>query len=119
VLIRNARNVFRASQIGNGAWIDARFRQWNASFPDDQASCPRNLLGALTWAYLVDERNPEWLAMIGAVFHETIDTYKRDYGYLRHPYGEQEGSNAGGIELRFLGELLNHLVPHLALETDE
>ena len=118
VLIRNARNVFRSSQIGNGAWIDARFRLWNASFPDDQASCPRNLLAALTWAYLVDDRNPQWLAMICEVFRVTKATYKREYGYLRHPDGVQEGTNAGGIELRFLGELLNHLVPHLAIDSE-
>ena len=113
LLIRNARNVFRSSQYSNGAWIDARFRLWNPSFPDDQASCPRNLLAALTWAYLVDDRNPVWRAMIASVFEKTISEYKYDYGYICKPEGVEDGPNLGGMELRFLGELLNHLVPHL------
>ncbi|MBU0595560.1 hypothetical protein KJ567_02600, partial [Candidatus Bipolaricaulota bacterium] len=113
LLIRNARNVFRSSQYSNGAWIDARFRLWSPSFPDDQGSVPRNLLAALSWAYLVDDRNPEWRAMIASVFETTIAHYKREFGYLRYPDGATEGQNAGGIELRFLGELLHHLVPHL------
>ncbi len=116
VLILNARNVFRSSQYHNGAWIDARFRLWSPSFPDDQASCPRNLLAALTWAYLVDDRNPAWRAMIASVFETTVRTYKQEYGYVLSPDGVVDGTNAGGIELRFLGELLNHLVPHLAGE---
>jgi len=116
LLIRNARNVFRSSQYSNGAWIDARFRLWNPSFPNDQASVPRNLLAALSWAYLVDDRNPEWRAMIASVFEKTVETYKREFGYLSSPDGATEGQNIGGIELRFLGELLNHLVPHLQAE---
>jgi len=114
LLLLNARNVFRASQYSNGAWIDARFRLWDPSFPDDRASCPRNLLAALTWAYLVDDRDPQWRAMIASVFETTVWEYKRDYGYLISPDGPQPGQNPGGIELRFLGELLHHLVPHLA-----
>ena len=114
LLLLNARNVFRSSQYSNGAWIDARFRLWDPSFPDDRASCPRNLLAALTWAYLVDDRDPQWRAMIASVFETTVEEYKRDYGYLISPDGPQSGQNPGGIELRFLGELLHHLVPHLA-----
>jgi hypothetical protein len=117
VLCLNARNVFRSSQYTNAAWIDARFRLWNPSFPDDRASCPRNLLAALSFAYLVDDRNPIWRAMIASVFETTVAEYKQTYGYVRSVDGVQPGSNAGGIELRFLGELLHHLVPFL--EADE
>ena len=113
LLIRNARNVFRSSQYTNGAWIDARFRLWSPSFRDDQASGPRNLLAALTWAYLVDDRDPMWRAMIASVFEEAADTYKREYGYVGKPDGPAEGANAGGFELRLFGELLNHLVHRL------
>jgi len=115
LLIRNARNVFRSSQIANGAWIDARFRLWNPSFPDDQASGPRNLLAALTWAYIVDERDPVWRAMIASVFETAVATYKSNYGYVGKPDGPVEGANAGGFELRLFGELLSNLVPHLAV----
>ena len=116
LLIRNARNVFRSSQYTNGAWIDARFRLWNPSFPDDQASGPRNLLGALTWAYLVDDRNPIWRAMISSVFEEAVATYKSNYGYVGKPNGPVEGANPGGFELRLFGELLNHLVHRLSAD---
>ncbi len=113
LLIRNARNVLRSTQIDNGVWIDARFRRWDPSFPEDQGSCPRNLLAGLSWAYLVDDRDPVWLAMIGSVFETTVATYKARYGYVRSPEGMGRGPHPGGIELRFLGELLTHLLPHL------
>jgi len=118
LLIANARNVFRSSQYGTGAWIDARFRLWDPSFPDDQASSPRNLMAALTWAYLVDDRNPEWRAMISSVFLTSVAEYKHAFGFIRDPELNMDGPNPGGFELRFFGELLNRLVPALCLATD-
>ena len=113
ILCLNVRNVFRSSQYTNGAWIDAWFRLWDPSFRDDRASCPRNLLAALTFAYLVDDRDPVWRAMIASVFEATVAKYKQSFGYVRSVDGAQPGTNVGGVELRFFGELLHRLAPYL------
>jgi hypothetical protein len=56
--------------------------------------------------------------MIVSIFEKTIAEYKRAYGYIQSPEGPQDGANPGGIELRFLGELMDYLVPHLEAGAD-
>ena len=105
-LIQNGRTLLKSTFWTTGSWVAVSYKSYQPLFglPGEGATtgASGNSLSGFYMAWEASNQNPDFYAAMVSLFRTSQLTYKFDYGYIRTPEPNTDGSNIAGGEFRYI-----------------